>query len=114
MVFASFQASGNYLVVREKLKRSQRGADKGLESSLRILLLIVSGPAVLPIFSDLRQVSTSEGDKFMLSIVSFDYFRSYLLESMHLFHQWYFERKQNVVKDFCFVFIFRKDFALID
>ena len=54
-MFACFHASGNCPVAREKLKRSQRGDDKGFESSLRILLLIVSGPAVLPVFSDLRQ-----------------------------------------------------------
>ena len=70
-MFACFHASGNFPVVREKLKRSQRGDDKGLESSLRILLLIVSGPAALPVFSDLRHGWTSEGDKFMQSIVSF-------------------------------------------
>ena len=33
----------------EALKRSDRGKDKGLANSLRILLLIASGPEALPV-----------------------------------------------------------------
>ena len=67
---ACFHASGNCPVDNEQLNRSQKGDDRGLESYFKILLLRVSGPAALPVFNDLRQVSTSDGDKCMLSIVS--------------------------------------------
>ena len=57
-----FHASGNCPVDNEQLNRSQKGDDRGLKSSFKILLLRVSGPAALPVFNDLRQSFDFRGE----------------------------------------------------
>ena len=49
VTLACFHKAVTFPLIREALKRSDRGKDKGLASSFRILLLIASGPEALPV-----------------------------------------------------------------
>ena len=49
VTLACFHKAGTFPLIKEALKISNRGKDKGLASSFRILLLIASGPEALPV-----------------------------------------------------------------
>ena len=58
---ASFHVSGQTHCIKEQLKRSHKGWDRGVASSFRILLFIVSGPDDFPNFKVCRTEFTSAG-----------------------------------------------------
>ena len=49
VTLACFHKAGTFPLIREALKRSDRGKDKSLASSFRILLLIALGPEAIPV-----------------------------------------------------------------
>ena len=49
-------------MIKEKLKRSLRGGDKGVANTRKIRLLIVSGPVAFPKGRDFKIDSTSNGE----------------------------------------------------
>ena len=57
-----------HTLIREALKRSDKGKDKGLAGSFRILLLIASGPEVLPVCRAFRTDST------LLAVMDMEFF----------------------------------------
>ena len=62
VTFASFHIKGTLPEVREKLNRSLRGKERGLESYFNTRLLIASGPVALPNCRDFNMVATSKGE----------------------------------------------------
>ena len=58
-VTLAFQDDGTCPVWREKLKRLQRGTDRGTASSFSSLLLIEAGPTALPTFKEFKVSWTS-------------------------------------------------------
>ena len=73
--------------------------DNGPETSFKVLLLIVSGPPALPVFSDLRQVSASRGERCMVLIVlSCLLFEIFPMWFSHLFLQFYFAEKRKSIR----------------
>ena len=59
VTFASFHIKGTLPVVKEKLKRSVSGEDRGVANSREIRLFMASGPVAFPSGRDLRIYSTS-------------------------------------------------------
>ena len=49
VTLACLYKAGTFPLIREAFERSDRGKDRGLASSFRILLLIASGPEALPV-----------------------------------------------------------------
>ena len=64
---ACFHEAGTLPLVREKLNKSGIGEESGCASSFKIILLIESGPAALPVLSARRVDSTSDGSVEILS-----------------------------------------------
>ena len=61
MTLACFQIDGTLPLLREKLNWSCKGDARGCASSLRILLLIKSGPDALPVGRE-RSVDLTSSD----------------------------------------------------
>ena len=61
VTLACFQIDGTLPLLREKLNRSYKGDARGCASSLRILLLIKSGPDALPVGRE-RSVDLTSSD----------------------------------------------------
>ena len=74
VIFACFQISGTLPDDTEKLNSSHSGEERGRLSSLRIRLLIWSGPVAFPVFKYFNAFSTSIGVKLRVSNTSFFFF----------------------------------------